>query len=257
MSLYKYKQKALKYIEFFILHKIDCFLIQTQNIMNIIQYKFCQFLRLCIYTFALVCLWQPNTLLAQVDDKYYDSDETIDTFAQIQNTTKAKEKKQRDYTGLILGADYQFGLGTSVFIDFSPYIGYKFYDRLTINIGIPYMYYYHMTYKESSHVVGLRGFIRLRPIVNGFGKNLFLHGEAEYLNCYLGYNRNTSSTPNYNQNRYIKENANGFNVGIGYVNNFSQGFSATLQVLYNLNYTSNHPVYASPIIFRIGFMYAF
>lgn len=210
---------------------------------------------LCLFL-LLLCNLLSFDVKAQNDDYY--NDESIDTLVKVKTNNKAN-KALRDYSGLVLGADYQFGIGNTIYIDFSPYIGYKFYDRLSINIGIPYMYYYNFTYKETSHVVGARAFVRLRPAISGFFKNIFLQGEAEYLQCYLGYNSNSSGpTSNQSQgNRYIKESAEGFNIGLGYSSSFSKGFSATLLLLYNLNYQNSHPVYFSPLIYRLGFMYAF
>lgn len=212
--------------------------------------------KLWLLLFSLCLIYCNPSLKAQQD---IDSDEKIDSLIQIKPQKEKIIKPKKDWTGLVLGADYQLGIGSSIYVDFSPYIGYKLYDRVSFNLGIPYMYYYDMSFKESSHVVGARAFVRIRPAVKGFFRSFFVQGEGEYLKCYLGYNAHTTGPTRANTytTSYIKAGASGFNIGLGYCSNFSNGFSATLLILYNLNYDNLHPVYLSPIVYRLGFMYAF
>lgn len=137
----------------------------------------------------------------------------------------------------------QFGNPTNVIL--SPSIGYiprieSLEDRLMVGVGVTYMYnrwkYSYGSYE--SNIYGGREFLRCMVL-----DNIFAYTEHEFLNA-----------PNYYDNNGEREWVNSLFLGGGFLQRFSDRGGISITVLYNLAWTPNNPIYASPWNFRVGFM---
>ncbi len=148
---------------------------------------------------------------------------------------------------IVLGGNLGAQFGTFTAVDISPLIGYKVTDKLTPGVGFTYQYVsykypyedpfnYYIDYKSS--IVGGRIFTQY-DIFYG----LFAH--AEYENLWIKVQPEEPYLP-------YKAQEPGFFLGGGY--NLEVGGKAYLQLmaLYNLLWSADNLVYASPFQIRIG-----
>lgn len=206
---------------------------------------------LCVCMLLLAGSW--GAVAAQYDD------EKIDT-AIIDKAPEVKERKKMTLKNFFVGSTYRFGLGGVLLLDVAPYVGYRFADIAAIGMGIPYRYVYDIRTQRSSHVYGLRGFLRLRPFKEGMLNSVYLHGELEQLNLEIPNPNYNPSVPNSGIPSHLRSSSTGANVGFGITNNFAQGFGMTIELLYNLLYNSNGApitIRNFPLVFRFGIYYGF
>lgn len=197
-----------------------------------------------------LCVASVQASQAQFDD------ERIDTSA-VDNDPKERERKKFDPKGIFVGLNYSMGLGRSLFFEFAPYVGYRFFDLIAVGAGVPYMLIYNPSFNAASHIFGARAFVRIRPAKETFFSQFYVHGEAEYLKMYLANPNYNPSIINGATNRYNVQAQPAVHVGIGYCNNFTNGLSATVEFLYNILYTRGSNAFNSPFSYRLGLMYNF
>lgn len=140
---------------------------------------------------------------------------------------------------IYFGGNVGFQLGTSMFIDLSPLVGYHVTDRFSTGLGITYRYVKFGTYQASTY--GARVFARYL-----FTSHLFAHAEYENLNTPV-YVRAT--------NDYQKEWVPGIFVGGGFTQQIGQRSFFNLLLLYNLAYDQAKSPYSSPLVIRLGFFF--
>lgn len=201
----------------------------------------------------LLCVGSWGTIAAQYDD------EKVDT-AVVDKAEELKEKKKMSLKNFFVGSTYRFGLFNTLLLDIGPYVGYRFADIAAIGVGIPYTYVYDIRQQQSSHIYGIRGFMRLRPFREGMFRTVCLHGELERLNLEIANPNYNPSIPNGGVPQHIRSNSTAAYVGFGITSNFGKGFGLTIDLLYNLLYNFNGAptTYRNlPIIYRFGVYYGF
>ncbi len=170
--------------------------------------------------------------------QYYDS-----TYSQKKQPKQRsqQQKSSDDNTGfdkdkLFFGGGLGLSFGNPNYFDIAPIVGYKITERVSAGVGITYQYYDYNygTYNFSTNVYGGSVFARYY-----FTKNLFAHGEIEYLNL---------ADFNNIDKRIGVESVLG---GGGYIQRISNNAGIVAMVLYNFTQSEYSP-YASPIIFRLG-----
>ena len=166
--------------------------------------------------------------------------------AQYYDTTYAQKKKHpvenRDnnddslWKKLFYGGGLGLSFGNPNYIDIAPIVGYRITEKVSAGVGITYQYYDYNygSYNFSTDVYGGSVFGRYY-----FRKNLFAHGEVEYLNL---------ADFNYVDKRIGVESVL---VGGGFIQRFSRNAGIVAMVLYNLTQSEYSP-YASPVIIRVG-----
>lgn len=156
------------------------------------------------------------------------------------NLEKSDQKLFDDFKNRIFfGGNVGAQFGNYTFVDFSPLVGYRISDKLSVGVGITYNYlrfrYGKTEYKTD--IYGGRVFGRYFV-----WENLFLHGEYEVLN----------GAWDYTNKRFNIENILG---GAGYRQMVTDRAAMTLLVLWNFS-QNNYSPYSNPII-RGGFTFGF
>jgi len=163
---------------------------------------------------------------------------SLSSFGQIDDSTMFRKHppKQRFWDKVFIGGGLgaQFGSQTAIVI--SPVVGYKFTKKITAGFGITYQYYRYR-YTNSifeTNVFGGNVFGRYY-----FTKNLFGHGEIEYLNLEA-----------YDTYPIRRVDVESLLAGGGYVQHIGENSGILLMLLYNFT-PSYYTPYSNPII-RIG-----
>jgi hypothetical protein len=203
-----------------------------------------------IFWLLLLLFVGTSRLNAQYDD------EVIDT-AIVDKKPEVRERKSLDMKNVFIGMTYRLAFGQILLIDASPYIGYRLFDRIALGVGVPYMYYYSPNSQQSTHIYGVRGFMRLRPITQGFASNFYIHTELERLNLSLANPNYNPSIPNSGIPRFVPSSATAANIGLGYTNTFTKGIAMTVEFLYNALYVQGQSIFNSPFVYRFGIYYGF
>lgn len=146
---------------------------------------------------------------------------------------------------LVVGGGLGLQLGNFTFIDVSPMVGYKVFDRLIFGVGGTYRYYRERTSQSVSpiraNIVGGsvwgRGFIF---------ENLYVHAEFEALRMeIIGGTSRRGILMNYAL------------IGPGYTQRFGARASTFVSFLfpfYSKSSIANYSIYQIPVI-RFGFMF--
>jgi len=161
--------------------------------------------------------------------QYYDS-------TYVRKKEKPAEEKEDIWKKLVFGGGLGLSIGNPTYIDISPIVGYRINEKVTAGIGLNYQYYSYDygNYLFATNIYGGSVFGRYY-----FKKDLFAHGEVEYLNL-ASYN-----------NPEKRIGVESVLVGGGYMQHFSAHSGLVAMVLYNLTQTDYSP-YASPLIIRLG-----
>lgn len=148
---------------------------------------------------------------------------------------------------LTFGGNFGAQFGQVTFVDLSPLVGYRATDKLTVGIGgtynlldFRYTDQYGTKYRETYHVYGGRTFGQF-----AFYKNLFAHAEYEALNV-------PDRRTNYAERAWMTTPL----IGGGYRSQIGRRSYFNITALYNLNFERNSdifPIYASPLVLRVGF----
>ena len=168
--------------------------------------------------------------------QYYDSTYS----AKKQPRTNRVEKSDSDndfrWDKMFFGGGLGLSFGNPNYIDISPIAGYRITDKISAGVGVTYQYYEYNypNYTFSTDIYGGSVFGRYF-----FRKNLFAHGEVEYLNL--------ADFNNIDKRIGVESVL----VGGGFIQRFSKNSGIVLMVLYNLTQSEYSP-YASPIIMRLG-----
>jgi len=158
--------------------------------------------------------------------------------AQDSTMLRKHPPKQSILERMFVGGNVGLQFGEVTYAEFSPIVGYKFNDKIAAGIGGIYQYYhFHNPYYDlETNVYGGRVFGRYN-----FTDYLFGHLEYEYLNL---------EAFDFKRRRV---DVGSLLAGGGYVQRISDHSGIVAMVLYNFTESTYTP-YASPIIFRIGFM---
>jgi hypothetical protein len=191
-----------------------------------------------------------GSLAAQYDD------EVVDT-ALVDKKPEVRERKSFDMKNIFIGMTYRFAFGQVLLLDVAPYVGYRLFDRIALGVGVPYMYYYSPSSQQSTHIYGVRGFMRLRPITQGFASNFYIHTELEQLNLSLANPNYNPNIPNSGNPRFLRSSATAANLGLGYTNTFTKGIAMTIELLYNALYVQGQSIFNTPFVYRFGVYYGF
>jgi hypothetical protein len=138
----------------------------------------------------------------------------------------------------IYGTNFQMNPGSSLSVDISPLVGYRFNDAWTIGTGGSVRY--ALDAKENFRppngnniVFGFRAFNQYRVI-----KSIFIHAEWE------AFNEPVSGSRDWKHLALA---------GIGKEFTVTKGIKAQMIFLYNFNTGEKSP-YTKPVVFRFGFM---
>ncbi|MCA6363337.1 MAG: hypothetical protein IM638_09885 [Bacteroidetes bacterium] len=148
---------------------------------------------------------------------------------------------------LVVGGNVGLQFGNLTYIDASPMVGYKLFERVHAGVGGTYRYYRQRVPQSSSilraNIIG--GSIWARGYIFG---NLFVHGEYEGLRFEaIGGTRRRAILLNYAL------------VGGGYTQQFGPRLSAMATFLfpvYSRSTIPNYTIYVNTVI-RVGVMFEF
>ncbi len=162
---------------------------------------------------------------------------------QIYNVYSQDEKIEFD-TRYYIGGEIGFQIGTIIFLNVSPHIGYYLIPRLSIGSCFTYQYLNNAATMQTLNIFGGSIFLRYDIL-----DRLYLHAENEVLNYKTDMFSNTGKVEHIVSNNIL--------IGGGY----RQFFSGTgkncfyVMILYNLNETIYTP-YGNPVI-RAGIEFHF
>ena len=146
---------------------------------------------------------------------------------------------------LAFGGELSIFLGTTSYINISPFIGYRINPDITFGIGPSYQYWAQRFASgpngvNRTHIYGGRIFVR-----HELGKMFFLHAEYEVLNLQdyiVGFGLG-------------RVNVNMAGAGIGYKSAFSESSYYYIMALFDFIQDPRSIYPLSPIIFKVGFMF--
>jgi hypothetical protein len=175
------------------------------------------------------------------------------SFAQTAEieTPKSKNNDESILKKLVLGGNVGVGYANGWNLNLSPTVGYKLTNSTIAGIGITYNYadFNNPFYNNRTTYNTTGGRIFAQQLLF---QNLYAHAEYEYLSYEVKVRSNDGRIVNQ-----FEATAPGLLLGGGYSSSFGNGFGFTTEILYNILYRSDISPYASPLIFRGGFMYGF
>ncbi len=152
------------------------------------------------------------------------------------------------YDRLYTGGNMGFNVANSwVFLELSPYVGYRVTEDFSVGVGAKYLYYGSKQWGIRYTIYGGGVFSRY-----AFTENLFAHAEFERL-----------SVPTFNSTINERVNANMLFAGAGYSNMLGARSSVQILLLYDFIQDPYSPYIGSyifgpqgpPIIYRLGFSF--
>ncbi len=162
----------------------------------------------------------------------------LTSFAQIDDSTMLRkhEPKPKFWDKVFIGGGLGAQFGEQTVINISPVVGYRITEKIHAGIGVTYEYFHYRRdfYDLETNIFGGSVFGRYY-----FTKNLFGHGEFEYLNL---------EAFDYYPTRRV--DVESLLAGGGYIQRFGQNSGILIMLLYNFT-ESQYTPYQNPII-RIG-----
>lgn len=156
---------------------------------------------------------------------------------------KSSNKNNKLLDKLYFGGNFGMQFGNETFIDFSPLVGIRLSEKLSVGTGLIYNYYSDKYNNYSTNIYGGRAFTRYYVL-----ENVFLHTEFEALSLeskYFDYLQKYQNVNRFWSNNYL--------VGGGYFYKIGNRSGVSLMILFNLNESANS-LYNNPI-FRMGFVF--
>ncbi len=213
-----------------------------------------------LYICLMLLIIQFN-LLAQQDDVSLD-DEKIDSNSVLSTDSIILKKKNKSsffkLDKTFIGSNFSVEIGNFLYVDISPYAGYRLGNMLGVGAGLTYIYTAQLTtggIVNEQNIYGGRLFTNFMPFPENSTilKGAYLHLEGEMLNRQIA---------TYTRLKYQREWIPAVNVGVGFNSNFVKGFSFTMEFVYNALWISQlqkgiTPVFSSPFQYRLGIYYAF
>ncbi|MCB0482688.1 MAG: hypothetical protein KDC83_14765 [Flavobacteriales bacterium] len=177
------------------------------------------------------------------------------------STKSKKEKPKKDDDGLkkvFVGGGFGLGLSSSGgSLNVAPMIGYNLHKRIQVGTKFTYWYVWqrlndpnNVTHKVQDNIYALSLFSRLI-----IWKGLYAHIEPEYMNR-SSYSTNVwegDRLNGYSLPPTVRTDVFNFYVGGGFYQGFSGNSGMFVQLLWNLNQTTDS-YYANPYL-QIGFAF--
>ena len=180
---------------------------------------------------------------------YSQEDYTIES-SEEQSPLSENSFSERIYGG----GNISFNIyGGYIYLDASPFLGYKITPKYSAGIGVKYIYYGNSQIKEEQlNFYGGNVFTRYK-----FFKNFIAHAEYELLRVY----EVNPMASNYDE----RTNASMLYLGAAYTSYIGETASVQLTLLYDLIDDPNspyRPLYimgssGPPVLYRIGFSFGF